>query len=598
MGESMQGLKRTHYCAEVNENNIGQEVVVMGWVSHNRNFGPFLFVTIRDRTGIVQTYFNQEENKLLFDKASSTRGEFVVAVRGEVIARTEKNINPNLKTGKIEIRAEELRILSESEVPPFTPSDTGVKDDLRLKYRYIDLRRPELQKNLFLRHKAAQVVRKFFDSEGYIEVETPVLAKSTPEGARDYLVPSRVHPGTFYALPQSPQSFKQLLMVSGFDRYFQITKCFRDEDLRADRQPEFTQIDTELAFVGQEDIFEINERLCKAVFKETLDIDLELPFQRMPYDEAMERFGVDKPDLRFAMELVNITDLVKGSTFGVFENAINAGGSVRGICAQGAAAMSRKQIDSLVEFVKGYRAKGLAWINVLENENKTSLSKFFDASAIQNIVNAFGAKAGDLILICADKTEVVFDALGNLRNEVAKRLNLYNPNDFKFIWVTEFPLFEWSEEDNRLYAKHHPFTSPFDEDVELMDTDPMKVRAKAYDLVLNGYEIAGGSIRIHQREVQEKMFKALGFSLEEARGQFGFLLNAFKYGAPPHGGIAYGFDRLVMILAGSSNIRDVIAFPKVKDASDPLTDAPSAVSGKQLEELGLSLIQSQEKEDN
>ncbi len=589
MSESMLGMKRTHYCADVNEEFIGQEVTVMGWVNHNRNFGPFLFITLRDRTGIVQAYFNQEENKELFDKASALRGEFVVGISGKVIARTEKNINPALKTGKIEIQVNSLKILSEAEIPPFTPSDVGVKDDLRLKYRYIDLRRAELQKNFFVRHKMAQVVRSFLDKEGYIEVETPVLTKSTPEGARDYLVPSRIYPGNFYALPQSPQLFKQLLMISGFDRYFQITKCFRDEDLRADRQPEFTQIDTELSFVDQDDILEINERLYKEIFKKMLDVEIELPIQRMPYIEAMTRYGIDKPDIRFGMELVNITGIVKNSEFGVFENVINAGGSVQGICVKGAASMPRKQIDSLVEFVKDYGAKGLAWINVLENEIKTTLSKFFDENRLNEILKAFGAEAGDLVLICADKTETVWDSLGNLRNEIAKRLNLYNPNEYKLLWVTEFPLFEWSEEDNRFYAKHHPFTSPMDEDIDLMDSDPINVRAKAYDLVINGYELGSGSIRIHQREVQEKIFKILGFTPEEINEKFGFIIEAFKYGAPPHGGIAFGFDRLTMIITGCNNIRDVVAFPKVKDASCPMTDTPSSVDEKQLLELGISV---------
>lgn len=597
MGESMKGLKRSHMCTEVNESMIGQTVTVMGWVNKRRDFGQLIFITVRDRTGLIQVVVDEvESSKEIFEKALSVRGEYVVAIKGIVCERKEgknnSNINVNMETGKLEIIASEFRILSESETPPFQVADVGVKDDLRLKYRYLDLRRPELQKNLFLRHKTSQSVREFFNNEGFIEVETPMLTKSTPEGARDYLVPSRVHPGNFYALPQSPQIFKQILMISGFDRYYQIVKCFRDEDLRADRQPEFTQIDIELSFVDVDDIIEINERLMKKVFKETIGVDVSIPFERMPYAEAMERFGSDKPDLRFGMELLNITDIVKDSEFVVFQNAIDIGGSVRGINATGCASFPRRQIDSLVEVSKAHGAKGLAWISITQTgEIKTTLSKFFGAEKIAEIIKAFDAKNGDLILICADKDNVVFDALGNLRLDVAKKLELTKDTDYRFLWVTEFPLLEWVEEDQRFYAKHHPFTSPMEEDFDLLETDPAKVRAKAYDLVLNGSEIGGGSIRIFQRDLQQKMFSVLGFTKEDAEERFGFLLDAFKYGAPPHGGLAFGLDRLSMLLSGCSGIRDVIAFPKVKDASCPMTDAPNVVDEKQLKELGISIVE-------
>jgi aspartyl-tRNA synthetase len=587
--ENMRGLKRTHYCTDIDENIINQEVVIMGWVNKRRDLGQLIFITLRDRTGVVQTIIDTNQvSKEIFCRAETIRGEYVLAIKGVVKARNNKDINLDMKTGKIEIEVLELKILSEALVPPFQIADVGVNNDMKLKYRYLDLRRPELQRNLILRNKASLSVRQFLNDEGFIEVETPILTKSTPEGARDYLVPSRVYPGNFYALPQSPQIFKQLLMVSGIDRYYQIAKCFRDEDLRADRQPEFTQIDIELSFVDMEDIININERLMSKIFKDVLDIQIQTPFLRMTYKEAMERFGSDKPDIRFGMELVNVSNVVKGSDFAVFENALTNGGSVRGINVVGSATMPRKKIDSLVDFVKDYKAKGLAWINVMEDGTiKSTITKFFDENKINEIVKAFEAKPGDLILLCADKDEVVFNSLGALRCELAKRLELTRNEDFKFLWVTEFPMFEWSEEDNRLYAKHHPFTAPMEEDIKLLDSNPIEAKALAYDMVLNGTELGGGSIRIYQSELQEKMFKLLGFTEDEAKEQFGFMMDAFKYGAPPHGGIAFGLDRIIMLLTGAESIRDVIAFPKVKDASCPMTNAPDTVLPNQLEQLGL-----------
>ncbi|NLM12701.1 MAG: aspartate--tRNA ligase [Epulopiscium sp.] len=590
MGESMAGLKRTHYCTQVKENLIGSEVVVMGWVQKRRNLGSLIFIDLRDRTGLLQVVFDENDvDAEGFKKAETLRSEFVIAVRGNV--RQRESINPNMETGHVEVIAKELRILSEAETPPFAiEENSAVKEDLRLKYRYLDLRRPDLQSNIMLRHRVAQSVRNFLDSEGFLEIETPMLAKSTPEGARDYLVPSRVHQGSFYALPQSPQTFKQLLMVSGFDRYFQIVKCFRDEDLRADRQPEFTQIDMELSFVQVDDVIDINERLLQRVFKEAINVDIPLPIPRLTYQEAMDRFGSDKPDIRFGLELVNISDVVKDSDFKVFTDAIENGGSVRGINAKGCGNFPRKQIDSLVEVGKTYGAKGIAWIVVNEDGTlKSSFTKFLSEDTVQAILKAMDAQKGDLLLFCADKNSVVYDALGNLRLEIAKRLGLTKKDEYSFVWVTEFPLLEWDEEEQRFVAKHHPFTSPMDEDIELLDTDPGKVRAKAYDICLNGVEIGGGSIRIYQKDVQEKMFAALGFSKEAAYENFGFLMNAFKYGVPPHGGLAYGLDRMVMLMAQEDSIRDVIAFPKVKDASCPMTEAPGTVTQKQLEELGLKI---------
>lgn len=597
MGEYMTGLKRSHMCAEVNEKMIGENVTVMGWVQRRRDLGQLLFIALRDRTGIVQIVVNgNTAEKALFEKAETVRSEFVLAVKGKVSARTEQNINENMKTGKIEIIAEEFRILSESEVLPFQIEDSvTVKDDLRLKHRYLDLRRPSQLKNIMLRHKVVQVIHSFLDEEGFLEIETPILGKSTPEGARDYLVPSRVHPGNFYGLPQSPQLYKQLLMVSGMDKYYQIAKCFRDEDLRADRQPEFTQVDMELSFVDENDIMDINERMMQKVFKELLDVDIKLPLQRMTYKEAMERYGSDKPDIRFGMELKNISDIVKGTEFVVFKNALENGGSVRAINAKGCGNFPRKQIDSLVEFVKTYQAKGLAWIVVnADGTLKSQIAKFFTTEKLQEIVDAMEAKAGDLILICADKNKVVFDALGALRLELSKRLELTKADDFAFLWITEFPMLEWDEEENRYVAVHHPFTAPMEQDLELLEKDPSAVRAKAYDIVLNGYELGGGSIRIHRREIQQKMFELLGFEPEDAQERFGFLLDAFQYGVPPHGGLAFGLDRIIMLMSGATSIRDVIAFPKVKDASCPMTDAPNVVEQKQLEELGIAIVKEKE----
>jgi len=592
MSEALTGLKRSCMCANVSEAMIGQEVTVMGWVQRRRDLGQLIFIALRDKTGLVQIAIDENTaEKELFAKAETVRSEYVLAVRGLVAARTEGNINPNMKTGKIEIIAKELRILSDSETTPFQIEDNiTVKDDLRLKYRYLDLRRPSQLNNLVLRHKVVQVMRNFLDQENFLEIETPILGKSTPEGARDYLVPSRVHPGNFYGLPQSPQLYKQLLMVSGMDRYYQIAKCFRDEDLRADRQPEFTQVDMELSFVDIEDIMDINERMMQKVFKDLMNVDIQLPLPRMTYAEAMERFGSDKPDVRFGMELKNISDVVAGTEFVVFKSALEAGGSVRAINAKGCGSFPRKKIDSLVEFVKTYRAKGLAWIVVNEDGTlKSQIAKFFTPEKLQEIVDAMDGQPGDLILICADQNKVVFDSLGALRLELSKMLELTRPDDFAFLWITEFPMLEWDEEENRFVAVHHPFTAPMDEDLELIDTNPGAVRAKAYDIVLNGYELGGGSIRIHRREIQQKMFELLGFTQEDAQERFGFLLDAFKYGVPPHGGLAFGLDRIIMLMSGATSIRDVIAFPKVKDASCPMTAAPGLVEEKQLDELGIAI---------
>ena len=591
MAESMQGMKRTHMCAEVNEKLTGRRVTVMGWVNKRRNLGQLIFISLRDRSGLVQGVVDENSaDASVFSKVSSVRGEFVVAFSGEVILRTPGNINEDMETGRIEIAIDEFRILSEAEVPPFQVADKGVKEDLRLKHRYIDLRRPELQKNFILRHKISKCVRDYLSEQGFLEVETPILTKSTPEGARDYLVPSRVYPGNFYALPQSPQQFKQMLMISGFDKYFQLVKCFRDEDLRADRQPEFTQIDIEMSFVDEEDVLAMNEGLVSTVFREAGGVEIETPLPRMTFKEAMERYGSDKPDIRFGMELKDITGIVSDMDFPVFKEAVEAKGSVRAINAAGCAKYSRKQIDSLVEFVKTYRAKGLVWIAIAGNGDiKSSAQKFFTEEKMNEVINALEAKPGDLVLICAGSDDVVFDSLGALRCEIAKREELTKDDDYKLLWVTDFPLLEWSEEDGRFYARHHPFTAPKEEDTDKLDTAPGEARAKAYDLVANGYELAGGSIRIYQNEMQTKMFEMLGFTKESARERFGYFLEAFKYGTPPHGGIAYGLDRLVMLLAKVNAIRDVIAFPKVKDAGCPLTDSPGEVEASQLEELGLSI---------
>lgn len=591
MAESMKGLRRSHRCTELSNRNIGETVTVMGWVQKSRNKGGIIFVDLRDRSGIVQIIFEESDvGSEDFKKAEQLRSEFVIAVVGKVEARSSA-VNKALITGDIEIRAGSLRILSEADVPPFPiEEDSKTKEDLRLKYRYLDLRRPDLQRNLMLRSKAANIVRQFLSDEGFIEVETPMLTKSTPEGARDYLVPSRIHQGNFYALPQSPQLFKQLLMCAGYDRYFQIAKCFRDEDLRADRQPEFTQIDMELSFVDVNDVIDVNERLLQKLFKECINIDVELPIQRMTYAEAMDRYGSDKPDIRFGMELKNVTEIVKDCGFGVFTSAVENGGSVRGINAKGQADMPRKKIDSLVDFAKDFGAKGLAYLAVNQDGTyKSSFAKFMTDDELKALVNVMDAEPGDLLLFAADKDETVFAVLGNLRLELAKNLGLLNKDDYRFIWVTEFPLLEYSEEEQRYVARHHPFTMPMDEDIHMLDTDPGKVRAKAYDIVLNGTEIGGGSVRIHQSDIQEKMFEVLGFTKEAAYERFGFLLNAFKYGVPPHAGLAYGLDRLIMLMAKEDSIRDVIAFPKTKDASCIMTEAPNVVDKKQLDELGIQL---------
>ena len=598
MAESMLGLKRSHRCTEVSNANIGEEITVMGWVQKRRNLGSLIFIDLRDRSGILQIVFDENDvQKEGFEKAETLRSEFVIAVKGMVTKRGGA-INENLKTGDIEIRATELRILSEALTPPF-PIEDGIttKDDLRLKYRYLDLRRPCLQKNLIMRSKTATLVRTFLDKEGFLEIETPMLTKSTPEGARDYLVPSRVHPGNFYALPQSPQLFKQLLMCSGYDRYFQIVKCFRDEDLRADRQPEFTQIDMELSFVDVDDVIDVNERLLAKMFKEILDVDVKLPIQRMTWQEAMDRFGSDKPDTRFGMELKDVSKVVEGCGFGVFTGALENGGSVRGINANGQGAMPRKKIDALVEVAKTYGAKGLAYLAINEDGTyKSSFSKFMTEEELDNLVAAMDGKAGDLLLFAADKNDVVWAVLGALRLHIAEELGLLDKNQFNFLWITEFPLLEWNEEQNRFVAKHHPFTMPMDEDLQYLDSDPGRVRAKAYDIVLNGTEIGGGSVRIYQSDVQEKMFEVLGFTKEEAYDRFGFLLNAFKYGVPPHAGLAYGLDRLIMLMAKEDSIREVIAFPKIKDASCLMTDAPNVVDEKQLEELAIAIAMADKEE--
>ena len=596
MAESMRGLHRSHRCTEVSNANIGETVTVMGWVQKRRNLGSLIFIDLRDRSGILQVVFNEENiGKEGYEKAGTLRSEYVVAVVGKVEKRSAA-VNENLKTGDIEVVATDIRVLSESETPPFQIEENSqTKDEVRLKYRYLDLRRPDIQKNLMLRSKVAYLMRDFMMKEGFLEIETPMLCKSTPEGARDYLVPSRVHPGHFYALPQSPQLYKQLLMCSGYDRYFQIARCFRDEDLRADRQPEFTQADMELSFVDVEDVLDVNERLLKYIFKEAIGVDVQLPLPRMPWQEAMDRFGSDKPDTRFGMELTNVSDVVKGCGFSVFTGALEAGGSVRGINAKGQAGMPRKKIDKLVEFAKVYGAKGLAYLSVNEDGTyKSSFAKFMTEEELSALVAAMDGQPGDLLLFAADKNKIVWNVLGALRLELAKELDLLDPNQYNFLWVTEFPLLEWSDEENRFMAMHHPFTMPMEEDWDKIDSDPGAVRAKAYDIVLNGTELGGGSVRIHQDDIQEKMFEVLGFTKERAHEQFGFLLDAFKYGVPPHAGLAYGLDRLVMHMVHADSIRDVIAFPKVKDASCLMTQAPGIVDAKQLEELGLEIEPVQE----
>ena len=597
MAESMMGLKRSHRCTELGTANIGQDVTVMGWVQKSRNKGGIIFVDLRDRSGLLQIIFEESDcGTESFEKAEKLRSEFVIAVTGRVEARSGA-VNENLATGAIEVRANSLRILSESETPPFPIEENSkTKEDLRLKYRYLDLRRPDMQRNLLLRSKVAILTRQFLAEEGFLEIETPTLIKSTPEGARDYLVPSRVHPGSFYALPQSPQLFKQLLMCSGYDRYFQLARCYRDEDLRADRQPEFTQIDMELSFVDVDDVIDVNERLLHKLFKEILGVEVPLPIQRMTWQEAMDRFGSDKPDLRFGMELKNVSDVVKDCEFVVFKSALENGGSVRGINAEGQGHMPRKKIDALVEFAKGYGAKGLAYVAIQEDGTlKSSFAKFMTDEQMAALVAAMDGKPGDLLLFAADKNKIVWDVLGSLRLEIARQLDLLKKDDYRFLWVTEFPLLEYSEEQDRFVAMHHPFTMPMDEDWHLIDSDPGAVRAKAYDIVLNGTEIGGGSVRIHQSDIQSKMFEVLGFTPEKAQDQFGFLLDAFKYGVPPHAGLAYGLDRVVMLMGGCDSIRDVIAFPKVKDASCLMTEAPTPVDPKQLEELGIEVSEQEEE---
>ena len=596
MAESMLGLKRSHRCTEVTTANIGQEVTFMGWVQKSRNKGGIIFVDLRDRSGILQIIFEESDcGAESFAKAEKLRSEYVIAVTGRVEARSGA-VNENLATGAIEVRANSLRILSESETPPFPIEENSkTKEELRLKYRFLDLRRPDMQRNLLLRSKIAILTRQFLAEEGFLEIETPTLIKSTPEGARDYLVPSRVHPGSFYALPQSPQLFKQLLMCSGYDRYFQLARCYRDEDLRADRQPEFTQIDMELSFVDVDDVIDVNERLLHKLFKEILNVEIPQPIPRMTWQEAMDRFGSDKPDLRFGMELKNVSDVVKDCEFVVFKGALENGGTVRGINAEGQGHMPRKKIDALVEFAKGYGAKGLAYVAIQEDGSyKSSFAKFMTEEQMAALISAMDGKPGDLLLFAADKNKVVWDVLGNLRLEIARQLDLLKKDDYKFLWVTEFPLLEYSEEQGRFVAMHHPFTMPMDEDWHLIDSDPGAVRAKAYDIVLNGTEIGGGSVRIHQSDIQSKMFEVLGFTPEKAQEQFGFLLEAFKYGVPPHAGLAYGLDRVVMLMGGCDSIREVIAFPKVKDASCLMTEAPTPVDPKQLEELGIEVCEEAE----
>lgn len=596
MAESMKGLHRTHRCTEVSGQNIGETVTVMGWVQKRRNLGSLIFVDLRDRSGILQIVFDEPQvGSEGFEKAESLRSEFVIAVTGKVQKRSAA-VNESLKTGDIEIIAEDIRVLSEAETPPFPIEENcQTKEEMRLKYRYLDLRRPDLQRNLMMKSKVSMLLRNFMEKEGFLEIETPILMKSTPEGARDYLVPSRVHHGCFYALPQSPQLYKQLLMCSGYDRYFQIARCFRDEDLRADRQPEFTQADMELSFVDVDDVIDVNERLLAYVFKEAVGVEVPLPIPRMTWQEAMDRFGSDKPDTRFGMELVNVSDVVAGCGFGVFTGALENGGSVRGINAKGQGSMPRKKIDKLVEFAKGYGAKGLAYMAINEDGTyKSSFAKFMTEEELQALAEKMQGEPGDLLLFAADKNKVVWDVLGALRLELARQMELLDKNQYNFLWVTEFPLLEWSEEENRFMAMHHPFTMPMEEDWDKIDSDPGAVRAKAYDIVLNGTELGGGSVRIHQNDIQEKMLEVLGFTNEQAHEQFGFLLDAFKYGVPPHAGLAYGLDRMVMLMMQCDSIRDVIAFPKVKDASCLMSNAPDVVDVKQLEELGIEITEEEE----
>ncbi|EOU1118344.1 aspartate--tRNA ligase [Clostridium perfringens] len=594
MGEALNGLKRNIMCGDARESHIGQKVTVMGWVQRNRNLGGLQFIDLRDREGILQVVFNDDLGEEILEKAKSIRPEYCIAVTGEIVKR--ESVNPNMPTGMVELKAEELKILSESDTPPiYIKEDLDAAESIRLKYRYLDLRRPDMQNIFKIRHKTTKAIRDYLDQNGFLEMETPILTKSTPEGARDYLVPSRNYPGMFYALPQSPQLFKQLLMVSGFDRYFQIVKCFRDEDLRANRQPEFTQVDLEMSFVEQDDVMALNEGLIKHVFKEVLGVDVKTPIKRMTFKDAMEKYGSDKPDLRFGMEITNLSDVVKECGFKVFTDAVANGGSVRGLCLEGGASMGRKDIDRLGEFVKTFKAKGLAWIQLKEEGVKSPIAKFFSEEELNKIIETMGAKTGDLILIVADKNSVVLKALGELRLELSRKFDLVkDKSEFNFTWITEFDLLEYDEEEGRYFAAHHPFTMPMDEDIKYLDTDPGRVRAKAYDLVLNGEELGGGSIRIHDTKLQEKMFEVLGFTQEAAWERFGFLLEAFKFGPPPHGGLAFGLDRMIMFLAGTENIKDVITFPKNQNAFCYLTEAPNIVDEEQLKELGIETIK---KED-
>ncbi|MDU2065129.1 MAG: aspartate--tRNA ligase [Sporomusaceae bacterium] len=586
--DTLQGLKRSHACTQVTKADEGKDVVLCGWVSRRRDHGGLIFVDLRDRSGIVQVVFSPDHNQEAFTKAETVRNEYVLAVRGVVRLRDDATVNTNLATGAVEVYGEELRILNAAATPPFYIQDQiDVDENLRLKYRYLDLRRPEMQKNLMLRHRVTKSMRDFFDAKDFVEIETPMLAKSTPEGARDYLVPSRVNPGKFYALPQSPQTFKQLLMVAGMERYFQIVRCFRDEDLRADRQPEFTQLDIEMSFIDRDEILAIMEEMVAKLFKEAIGADVAYPFARLTYEEAMNRYGSDKPDTRFGMELVDLSETIKGSNFKVFENILADGGQVKAITVKGHAAIPRRELDGLVDYVAIYGAKGLAWMCCNEDGIKSPIAKFFSEEMLAAIQQTAQAETGDLILFVADKPAVVAAALGQLRLEMARRLDLIDPNKLNFLWVVDFPMFEYDEEEKRYVAMHHPFTSPRDEDIQYLTTDPSKVKAKAYDMVLNGTEIGGGSIRIYNRDLQEKTFEAIGFTKEAAYDKFGFLLDAFEYGTPPHGGIAFGLDRLVMIMAKRASIRDVIAFPKTQSAIDPMTQAPSEVAEKQLKELSI-----------
>lgn len=593
MGELLQGWKRSCYCTELSAANVGETVTLMGWTNVRRDLGALIFVQLRDRSGLMQVVFDSSTlSKADFDRASTIRSEFVLAVRGELVARTGSMVNPNMKTGEVEVLVREFKILSASETPPIDVDDNcNANEALRLKYRYLDLRRPCMQKNLMMRHQIAFCARRFFAENGFFEIETPILTNSTPEGARDYLVPSRVHPGSFYALPQSPQLFKQLLMLSGYDRYMQIARCFRDEDLRADRQPDFTQIDLEMSFVEEEDVMEVNERFLQRLFQETLGVEISLPLPRLPYDQAMSRYGSDKPDTRFGLELCDLSDLVANTGFSVFQNALKNGGSVRCINVKGHSAdFSRKEIDALGEFVKTYRAKGLAWINAKPDGLQSPIAKFLTEEEMAAVLARANVETGDIVFIVADTNDIVFASLGALRCKLADKLKLIPEGKYNLLWVTDFPLLEWNEEANRYVAMHHPFTSPKDEDLDKLESDPGSVRAKAYDIVLNGVEIGGGSIRIHSNELQQRMFAAIGFTKEQAQKRFGYLLDAFRFGPPPHGGLAYGLDRLAMLICGTSNIRDVIAFPKVQNASCPLTGAPYPVDEKQLEELHIRCV--------